>query len=240
MHVRVEVGGVRAERLDRDDQARCDVVAIEDRADARDDGVTRRTGEQAEQAPLALEQPAQDARNREHDVAVRHGLEDLRDDVLREQRRALGLAARAEVASSAGEREQVLGPAVRTADPREAALKPAAGEVGLDGCGDDLAQRVFSRLVAFLVLPGVAARSAPRTAARRRCARGGGAGRRPRARRGACLRNRRRQGGKRTRDLKIVLKRDQQNRKPRVSAVSNMSPCAGQNRRGVANARVVR
>ncbi len=63
VHVGVEVGGVRAERLDRDDQARCDVVAIEDRADARDDRVARGAGEQAEQAPLALEQPAQDTWN---------------------------------------------------------------------------------------------------------------------------------------------------------------------------------
>ena len=106
MHVGVEVGGVGAERLDRDDQARRRVVAIEDRADARDDRVTSRAGEQAEQAPLALEQPAQDTRNREHDVAVRDGLEELRDDVLREQRRALGLAARTEVTCPAGEREQ--------------------------------------------------------------------------------------------------------------------------------------
>jgi len=139
MHVGVEVGGVRAERLNREHETRCDVVAIDDRANARDDRVTSRAGEQAKQTPLALEQPAQDTWNRENDVAVRHGLEDLRHDVLREQRRALGLAARTEVASSAGEREQVLGAAVRTTDPREAALQPAAGEVGLDGRGDDLA-----------------------------------------------------------------------------------------------------
>jgi hypothetical protein len=145
-----------AERLDRDDQARRDVVAIEDRADARDDRVAGRAGEQAEQAPLALELPAQDARDREHDLAVRDGLEELRDDVLREQRRALRLTARTEVASPAREGEQVLRPAVRTADPREAALEPAAGEVDLDGCRDDLAQRPLPRLVAFLVLPDVA------------------------------------------------------------------------------------
>jgi len=76
------------------------------RSDARDDRVAGRAGEQAEQAPLALEQSAQDARNREHEVTVRHGLEDLRDDMLREQRRALRLAARTEVASPAGERKQ--------------------------------------------------------------------------------------------------------------------------------------
>jgi hypothetical protein len=106
VHVGVEVGGVRAERLDRDDQARCDARPVEDRANARDDGMASRAGEQAEQAPLALEQPAQDTWNRENDVAVRDGREDLRDDVLREQRRALGLAARTEVVGPAGEREQ--------------------------------------------------------------------------------------------------------------------------------------
>ena len=45
--------------------------------------------------------------------------------------------------------------AVRAAYPRETALQPAAGEVGLDGRGDDLAQRSFPRLVAFLVFPDV-------------------------------------------------------------------------------------
>ena len=35
MHLGVEAGGVRAERLDREDETRRDVVAIEDRADAR-------------------------------------------------------------------------------------------------------------------------------------------------------------------------------------------------------------
>jgi hypothetical protein len=59
-------------------------------------------------------------RNRDHDVALRDGLEDLRDDMLREQRRALGQAARTEVARAAREREQVLRPAVRATDPREA------------------------------------------------------------------------------------------------------------------------
>jgi len=58
MHVGMEVGGVGAERLDRNDQARRDVVAIENRADARDDRVASRAGEQAEQAPLALEPQA--------------------------------------------------------------------------------------------------------------------------------------------------------------------------------------
>jgi hypothetical protein len=38
----------------------------------------------------------------------------------------------------------------------ESALQPAAGEVGLDGRGDDLSQRPFPRLVAFLVFPDVA------------------------------------------------------------------------------------
>jgi len=161
--VGVEVGCVRTERLDREYETRRDVVAIEDRADARDDRVTRRAGEQAEQAPLALEQPAQDTWNREHDVAVRDGLEDLLDDVLREQRRALGPAARTEVASSAGESEQVLGGAVRAADPREAALQPAAGEVGLDA-------------------PPPAARSVPRTRGRSARSAPRTTGRRPRAR----------------------------------------------------------
>ena len=48
MHVGVEVGRVRAERLNRDHEARRDVVAIENRADARDDRVAGRAGKQAE------------------------------------------------------------------------------------------------------------------------------------------------------------------------------------------------
>ena len=118
MHVGVEVGGVRAEGLDREDETWCDVAPIEDRADARNDRVAGRGGEQAEQPALALEQSPQHARDRQHEVTVRDRLEDLGDDVLGKQRRALGLAARA-------------------SDPLEAALEPAAGEVGLDGRGND-------------------------------------------------------------------------------------------------------
>ena len=163
MHVGVEVGGVRAEGLDREDETRCDIAPVKDRADTRDDRVASRAGKQAEKLTLALEHPPQRARDRQHDVAVRDGLEDLGDDMFRKERRPLGLAARAEVAGPTGKREQVLGPIARATDPREAALEPAAGEVGLDGRGNDLAQRPFPRLVAVLVLPGALAamRDAP-------------------------------------------------------------------------------
>ena len=63
MHMGMEVGGVGAEGLDREYETWCNVTAIEDRADARDDRVAGRAGKQAEQPTLALEHPAQDARN---------------------------------------------------------------------------------------------------------------------------------------------------------------------------------
>jgi hypothetical protein len=43
-------------------------------------------------------------------VTVRHGLEDLVDELLGEQRRALGLARSAEIPCLTGEREQMLAP----------------------------------------------------------------------------------------------------------------------------------
>ena len=47
IHVGVEVGHVGAERLNRDNEARRDVVAIEDRADARHDRVAGRGSSEA-------------------------------------------------------------------------------------------------------------------------------------------------------------------------------------------------
>ena len=66
MQVRVEVRRVGAERLDRDHETRLHVTPVEDRADARDDRVATRAGDEPQQAPLPLEHASQDPRDRQH------------------------------------------------------------------------------------------------------------------------------------------------------------------------------
>jgi hypothetical protein len=55
----------------------------------------------------------------------------------------------------AGERQQVLTPALRAAQAREAPVQPTAVEVGLDGARDDRAQCTGRALEALLVAAGV-------------------------------------------------------------------------------------
>ncbi len=83
-------------------------------------------------------------------MPVRDGREDLLK-VLREERRPLRLAARAEVSRPAREREQVLPPAVRAADPREPSQEPPAPEAGLDRLLHHAAQGAVPRLEPLLV-----------------------------------------------------------------------------------------
>jgi hypothetical protein len=151
MQGRVEVRRVGAERLDRDDKARLHVAPVEDRAEARDDSVATRTGDEPQQPPFALQDASQDPRDRQHDVPMGHSLENLGDQLLGEQGRALGLAGGAEVAGLAAEGEQVLGAAVGAADAGEARLQPAAVQVRLHRRSDHGPQRTVARLVPLLV-----------------------------------------------------------------------------------------
>lgn len=73
--------------------------------------LVRRLRDHPEQPPLALEQPPQRLRDREHDRAMGHVRQRRRPQVLGEEERALRRAGGAEVARPAREREQLRGPA---------------------------------------------------------------------------------------------------------------------------------
>lgn len=109
------------------------------------------SGEEPQEAALALEQSPQRPGDGEDDVAVGHGGEDLFRELLREERRALGLTGRREVAGLAGERLEVLPAAGGTADPGEAVDQPAAVEKRLAATADHRAERAVARLEALLV-----------------------------------------------------------------------------------------
>ena len=63
----------------------------------------RPSGEQRQQATIALEEPAQRLGHREDHVPVRHGQQDDLDQELAQERRALGLAVRVRFQPSQGE-----------------------------------------------------------------------------------------------------------------------------------------
>jgi hypothetical protein len=82
---------------------------------------------------LLQEEPAQRPGDGEGDVGVGDVGEDVQDEALTQQRRALALAARAEVAGLAGERDQAGVAAGAAARPGEARLHASTLEVGLEG-----------------------------------------------------------------------------------------------------------
>lgn len=77
-------------------------------------------------------------------------------ELLREERRSLGLAARTEVARLAAKREEMLALARGTKDPREPPSEPSAVEELVDRGPDHGAERTGTRLEALLVRPDVA------------------------------------------------------------------------------------
>jgi len=153
--VRVEVG-VGAEGLDGGDEAGDDMAVVEDRDERAMHGLVGGAGEETEEPALSLEQPTQDAGDGEHVMAVGDGGEDLLPELLGEEGRALGLAARAEVAGLAGEGQEVLAAAGGAPDPCEAVGEPAALEERIGGAADDGAQRSVLRLEAVFVRGEVA------------------------------------------------------------------------------------
>jgi hypothetical protein len=72
---------------------------------------------------------------------VGYGLEDLGDELLREERRALGLARGTEIPCLAGEREQMLAPTFRAAQARETPDQASTVEKRLHRWVDDTAER---------------------------------------------------------------------------------------------------
>ena len=106
---------VGAEGLDGGDHARQGVSTLQHLLEAAARRLVGCAAQDAEQSPLALEEPPERLGHREHHVAVRDGQQHDLDEEGAQQRGPLGLAAWAEVACLAGEGQQVLGLAVRTA-----------------------------------------------------------------------------------------------------------------------------
>ncbi len=120
----------RAEGLNRGHDARECIAAVEPGLQAEPQGVVGRAAENGEQAAVALEEAAEGLGNREYHMTVRYRLAHHLQEVFREECRALGLAARTEVARLTGERDQVLGPAGLAAQAREACeVSPAVEEL---------------------------------------------------------------------------------------------------------------
>jgi len=111
--VRVEVGAVGAEGLQRDDAAGADVAAVKECLEAFQNRGVGGLGQQAEQLAVAFDETAQDAGDGKSPVAMRDGSQDVRGKFFGEQDRAFGLAAGAEISGAATERQKMLGAALR-------------------------------------------------------------------------------------------------------------------------------
>lgn len=115
----MKIGAEGAEGLDRDDATWADVGAAEQHLEALADRLVGRARQQTEQAAFTLEQPPDGSWDRESPVSIRHGRKDLGRELLGQQRRAFGLAARANPSLPATERQQVLAAAGRAANAGE-------------------------------------------------------------------------------------------------------------------------
>jgi hypothetical protein len=90
-------------------------------------------------------------RDREHHLPVRHRCEERGVEPLGPDREAFRVAAGTEVATLAGEREQVLVGTGVTPDAREAVLEDAAGEELVRDLADDGAPRAVLARKALVV-----------------------------------------------------------------------------------------
>ena len=133
--------GARAMRLQARDDAHRELALAGQRANGGRDGAGGDAGDLAEQAAAIETIGAQPLGDGEHHLPVRHGREERRVQPLRPDREPLGVAARAEIAALAGEREQVLVRAGVAADAREPVVEDAAGEELVGDLRDDGAPR---------------------------------------------------------------------------------------------------
>jgi hypothetical protein len=101
MGVRVEVGPIGAMGLQRDDTAGADIGAVKQRLEGFQDRGIGRLRQQAQQLAVALDEAAQDARDRKRPVPVGHGSENFRGEFFGKEHGALGLATGAEIPRAA-------------------------------------------------------------------------------------------------------------------------------------------
>jgi hypothetical protein len=152
MEVRMPVSEA-AERLDRDHQPRTGPAFPESRRPGHPHSVVRGAREEAKQASLALKEAAENPWDREYNMPVGHRRQDSGQELLGQERRPPGLAARAEVVGLAGERQKVLTPAPGTADPGESVLQAPALQKSRDRARHYGAQVSITGLEPLLVFP---------------------------------------------------------------------------------------
>jgi hypothetical protein len=97
----IDVCPIGPEGLKRNHTAGAYIGAVEQRLEGFQNRCISRLGQQAQQLALALEQAAQDARDRKGPVAMRNAGEDFRGKLFGKENRAFGLTAGAEVPGAA-------------------------------------------------------------------------------------------------------------------------------------------
>ena len=122
----MEVGAEAAEGLERGHRPRPALGLARRLRQRVPQHLPRRLGHQAVEPALPLDQAPEPLGNGEHHVAVGHVEQHRLDQPLPEEGRALGLARRTQVARPAREGQQMLRPALRAPDPREAPVEPPA------------------------------------------------------------------------------------------------------------------
>ncbi len=155
MRVRIEIGPVGAEGLQRNDAAGTDVTAAKECLESLPNRRVGGLGQKAHQLAVAFDETAQDAGERKRPVAMRHGSQDLRGELFGEQHRAFGLAAGAEIPGAAAERQEMLRVTLRAANPGEAPLQPATTQEILYRTYHNRPQRARARFEAFFVTTDV-------------------------------------------------------------------------------------
>ncbi len=117
-----------AEGVDGRHHAGSGVGALEDGAVDLQDGLPGQAGQRAEQPAVEAEEDPQALGDGEDELAVGDGSADVTGDVVGDDQGPLLVAAGAEAAASAGERDEALVTAPRAADAGEALAQVAAGE----------------------------------------------------------------------------------------------------------------
>jgi hypothetical protein len=112
--------------LQRNNTSGTNVAALEQGLERLADGFVCGARQQSQQAALALEQAAQDARDGKRPVAMWHGGKNLGGEFFGKEHGALGLATGAEISGAARECDEVFRVALWTTDASETSFQAAA------------------------------------------------------------------------------------------------------------------
>jgi hypothetical protein len=133
-----------------------DILAVQQRLEGLQDGSIGRLGQQAQQLAVALDEAAQDARDGECPVTMRHGRENPTRQLLGKKGGALGLATAADASLAATEGHEMFGMTLWTAQAGKASFQAATGEELFDRAHDDGPQGPGTGLETSLVSLDVA------------------------------------------------------------------------------------